>query len=136
MDTPTLDAARSALVAARQGARALASWPAEWRLSDVDAAYRLQSAVESRLHTMNGDEPEDGVDERDMTALGSEEVGLHLDDPAERVRVRLGRVDHRPARRCHPPLGLEPDDTLLVGPRPAAARLASDESRSIGGALS
>jgi hypothetical protein len=47
----------------------------------VPESDRLQSAAESRLHTaMNGDEPEEGLDERDLTALDPQEVGLHVDD--------------------------------------------------------
>jgi hypothetical protein len=48
--------------------------------SYVHESDRLQSAAESRLHTVNGGEPEDGLDDRDLTALDPEEVGLHLDD--------------------------------------------------------
>lgn len=42
---------------------------------------RLQSAAESRLHSLNGDAPDEELDDHDLTALDHEEIGLHLDDP-------------------------------------------------------
>lgn len=54
MNPACLEAARAALVAARRTARAIAYWPAEWQPDDLEAAYRLQSAIASDLGPVGG----------------------------------------------------------------------------------
>lgn len=45
LSTQEFEAARAALVEARQQARAVASWPDAWHPADIHEAYRLQAAV-------------------------------------------------------------------------------------------
>lgn len=54
MDTARFDAARAGLLDARRTARAIAPWPAEWQPSDIDEAYRLQTAVASAQGPIGG----------------------------------------------------------------------------------
>ena len=54
MDRSDFEAARTALVAARRGARALAECPAAWRPDDLGEAYRLQAAVAGDLGASGG----------------------------------------------------------------------------------